>query len=278
MHFIQTWAVKGIYCTHPACKRSLALSHKLNLPMVSVSTFKQCKELYLTFDNDILKLSWGGASNSGETPFFIDFLTTEQSRRQKQARSELVVKAVGKIPSTASYVWDLTAGLGRDSVLLHAGGWNVTMFERNKILSSLLEDGLNRFICVKGNLINTINLVGMEANEWYQSLSDIDRLASQKPAVVYLDPMYSPDTIGKKALVKKDMQMLHRVLGVEEGLDESNNNFLFNYARAIALNRIVVKRALTAPTLVNSVPHESITGTSQRFDIYFQNRPIQFKK
>lgn len=281
--------VKGILCNRPGCIVSSTLSNKLGLPLVQASTFDGSSDLFLCFDKDTLQLTWGRASAVGESPFFIDFLNSEQTRRQKQARSELVVKAIGKMGSTSSEVWDLTAGLGRDSILLCNVGWNVKMFERNRILSSLLQNGLHRFITSRGDsLCNKIELIDMEARDWYKKMTNINKEEEveekvtssciQLPQVVYLDPMYSPDTVGKKALVKKEMQMLHRVLGEEEGLDEENNKQLFEFAQSCARSRIVVKRSISAPPLVQSIPHETISGSSQRFDIYFQNRPILFKR
>jgi hypothetical protein len=77
--------------------------------------------------------------------------------------------------------------------------------------------------------------------------------------------------------VKKKTQILHRLIGHEEGEDYVNNKQLFLNAMNIATSRIVVKRPLKAKALLDIAPHAVVEGSTQRFDIYFKNRPIKFE-
>ena len=97
---------------------------------------------------------------------------------------------------------------------------------------------------------------------------------------VYLDPMYPAGFVGKKSMVKKETQILHRLIGKHdndnEEDNEQNNKKLFLNAINIATSKIVVKRPLKAKPLLDIKPHSVIEGSTQRFDIYFKNRPIKF--
>jgi 16S rRNA (guanine1516-N2)-methyltransferase len=86
--------------------------------------------------------------------------------------------------------------------------------------------------------------------------------------------MYAEESVGKKAAVKKETQILHRVLGLEEGNNEENNTNLMTSAVQLANQRVVVKRALNAKALSNLRPHHQILGKTQRFDVYLKNQKI----
>jgi hypothetical protein len=99
---------------------------------------------------------------------------------------------------------------------------------------------------------------------------------------VYLDPMYPSGTVGRKAQVKKETQVLHRLVGDAQGEDEENNRRLFLSAKKLLIeggdsnihtnSRIVIKRPVRATPLLGLTPHSVIEGSTQRFDIYFANR------
>jgi len=129
------------------------------------------------------------------------------------------------------------------------------MFERNELLYSLVEDGIvrlrnkndptgNRMIlhyCRDLTKINVkINNWNFEGNVNVKEV-EVNEVVSVPcyPDVVYLDPMYPEDFVGKKSKVKKETQILHRILGNEEGSDESNNVQLLVTAFAFAKKRVV---------------------------------------
>jgi 16S rRNA (guanine1516-N2)-methyltransferase len=87
---------------------------------------------------------------------------------------------------------------------------------------------------------------------------------------------YSTGNVGAKAAVKKETQILHRLLGDCEGLDESNSRALLNAALDMASSRVVVKRAIEATPLCGAPAHESITRSTHRCDLYFPQRAVHF--
>eukprot|EP01041_Mallomonas_annulata_P010578 gene10578-22072_t len=263
--------VSGIYWVEgiAAWRDAELLSQKLQLPITNVKDGVQLswnikKHLELSFNN---KLDLDIKS------FSIDFLDPKSVRRQQRASTELICKAMGKLSGNPGMIWDLTAGLGRDSTLLVSYGWRVHLFERNPILGVLLEDAIQRIISGIPLISDRMELTQMDAISYKQSLTHV---SDDKPYAVYLDPMYAPNFIGKDAKVKKETQILHHIIGNDEGLDDANNKNLFEFALNNAESRVVVKRPLRSPPLAGAIPHSSIMGSSQRFDVYFQNRKVVY--
>jgi hypothetical protein len=77
--------------------------------------------------------------------------------------------------------------------------------------------------------------------------------------------------------VKKETQVLHRLLGDTEGRDEGNSRRLLEAALAIAVHRVAVKRPSDAAPLAGAVPHEILTRTTHRCDLYFPPRPVLWR-
>ena len=98
------------------------------------------------------------------------------------------------------------------------------------------------------------------------------------PDVIYIDPMFpegkkSSKSNGKgKAAVKKDAMLLRMLVG--EGADPVQDEELFTLAMQVATMqsstvRVVVKRSLRAPAIVESPPPQaSFKGKSVRVDRY----------
>jgi hypothetical protein len=96
--------------------------------------------------------------------------------------------------------------------------------------------------------------------------------------VIYIDPMFpegkkSSKSNGKgKAAVKKDAMLLRMLVG--EGADPVQDEELFTLAMQVATMqsstvRVVVKRSLRAPAIVESPPPQaSFKGKSVRVDRY----------
>ena len=230
--------------------------------------------LYRNAQDDALELKWLNDTNK-EKPYRIDF-SSYLSKRMDTAKTELISRSIGKVDSQ-SYVIDFTAGIGRDSMTLAAAGHNVIMIERNPILFVLLNDALGRLKTEYSSISDRIHLLKYDSSTLAAdklSQLKLNDIQSDK-LTVYLDPMYADDSgVGKKALVKKETQMLHRIVGSYEGNDEVNNSNLMNCAIDVATNRIVVKRALNAKPLCNFKAHHQIVGKTQRFDVYLKNQKI----
>lgn len=151
---------------------------------------------------------------------------------------------------------DATAGLGEDSFLLAAFGFNVTMYEHNSIIYKALNNAIERpknidEISLITNRMTLINEDFIEASQKIKTSFDL----------VYLDPMFPARTKG--SLVKKKLQLLQ---GLE--LPVCDEAGLFNAAKAINPQKIVVKRPVKSDYLANIKPNHSITGKVIRFDVY----------
>ena len=152
-------------------------------------------------------------------------------------------------------VFDATAGLGEDSLLLAAAGFSVTMCEGDPVIAALLADGLRRAVDDPelSGIVGRMSLVEGDSIEILPSLTEA-------PDVVYLDPMFPART--KSAAVKKKFQLLHRL--ESPCADEAS---LMDAALAARPRKIVVKRPIKAPVLAGVRPSHSISGKAVRYDV-----------
>lgn len=182
-------------------------------------------------------------------PLYADFNSAQGLRRKDAGKKQGLIKACK--PTRGMRIFDATAGWGRDAALLASFGAQVVMFERQPVMAALLADALAR---AEGLWANNLSLVAMDAKVYLQGLSFADF-----PDVIYIDPMHPLRQ--KAALVKKDMQALQQVIGVDEDAEE-----LLSLARTYAGQRVVVKWPQHLPPL--SQPSLSFGGKTVRFDVY----------
>lgn len=173
---------------------------------------------------------------------------------KRRARSSLLARACG--PANKGRIIDATAGLGRDAAVLVALGYAVTLIERNRWLSLLLEYSFRS----AGASVDMGDAVDLLA----------DRVA--EPDVIYLDPMYERSR-RHPPLPSADLQMLAHVTGSrDQSADDADR--LLAAAWATSARRIVVKRALAARPLRVAghqvTPHHQLVGKLVRFDVYRQ--------
>ena len=173
--------------------------------------------------------------------------------RKGGGRQELLAKAVGA--KKGLKVVDCTAGLGRDAFLLASLGCNVTMIERSAEMVLLLEDALAR-ARMHENLLTTLSrltLVEADALDVLQRMEEV-------PDAITIDPMFPKRR--KSALVKGDMQVLQRFLGVDEDAQA-----LLDLALDCSCPRVVLKRPIHDQS-VEVKPTYSLKGSSVRFDVF----------
>ncbi len=208
----------------------------------------------LQLNADAGGLSLQDASEPWATATRVDFLdATLQYRLRTTGKRQGLGKAVG-LDKTASgqqiFVVDATAGLGRDALVLANLGCRVLLLEQSPVMHALLADGFRRgrgeatsaFLTV----LERMQLQRADARQWLAAAAGGE---TERPDVVYLDPMFPPRS--KQAKVKKDIALLHRLLGSESDLGS-----LLQAALAVARYRVVLKRpdgklppGLPAPTL-----------------------------
>lgn len=184
-----------------------------------------------------------------------DFTKMLPRLKPARLRGEMLVKAAGiKGLSRPVRIIDATAGFGEDSILLAAAGFEVTMYEYNPVIASLLEDALLR---ASGDdeladIVARMTLVTGNSIEAMRNLKEA-------PDVIYLDPMFPERQ--KSASVKKKFQLLGRL--------ESpccNEEELLEAALEAKPTKIVIKRPLKGPYLAGRKPDYSSEGKAIRYD------------
>lgn len=177
----------------------------------------------------------------------LDFQQGNYRHRQYNTGKEPLLKAIKikqKLPQT---IIDATPGVLKDSFMLAGHGIKIIAIERNPLI----------YIMVKQSLSN------IDCNIDYRFGDSKNMLDNFQADIIYLDPMYPAKK--KSAQVKKEMQILHYIVGAD-----SDSDMLFHNARKQQA-RIVVKRPNYAEPLANIQPNfTSSTGKrgATRFDIY----------
>lgn len=184
-----------------------------------------------------------------------DFASMLPRLRQGPLHKELLVRAAKLKGVPHPVAVDATAGLGEDSLLLAAAGYEVTLFERDPLISALLRDAVlraredpalatvaNRMHVIEGDSI--AGLRGLEAS----------------PDVVFLDPMFPART--KSAAVKKKLQVIQLL---EQPCDDEA--LLMEAALAVRPRKIIIKRPIKGPRLAGLKPSYSLTGKAVRYDV-----------
>lgn len=197
----------------------------------------------------------GLALTDGSMEYRGDFTSMLSRIKQGRLQGELLVKAA-KIRRTDSKLIavDATAGLGEDSLLLAASGFQVLLCESDPIIAALLRDSMERASQVP-ELSESIS--GMTLHEC-DSVDFLNNLEFT-PDLVYLDPMFPERK--KSGLIKKKFQLLHVLEAPCENGEE-----LVRAAVAASPQKIVIKRPLKAESLAGIKPGYSIKGKSIRYD------------
>lgn len=174
--------------------------------------------------------------------------------RRSNLSHELVVRAARVKGVEHPQVVDATAGLGEDSLLLAAAGFDVLLFERDPVIAALLADSLERAQKVP-QLAGAVSRMRLEPRDSIDALPNL----GFRPDVVLLDPMFPARH--KSASVKKKLQLL-QVLE----LPCSDEGELLQAARAAGPRKIIVKRPAKGPLLAGTKPSYSVSGKAIRFD------------
>lgn len=296
---------------------STDLAAKLSLPLVTPEIFADGPNEY-THALSILPYEFGNVrdyavaiqscesqekstsrkrkASSMMKPFFVDFCPPPSSRLGKRTSGDsgpdLLTKAVaprkGVDNNSGATVYDLTAGLGQDSLLIaNAGAKMVHMVERDPIVAALLEDALRRLRIlsdcddnddtrrVAADLSSRLSL---EMDDGRRVLETLLTAGKELPDIVYLDPMFPVRK--KSASVKKNMQVLHSLLESQRGVVEEDQWAeeldLLQAAFQAARLRVVVKRPTNADLLGGSLscglkPSYQTKGSVNRWDVYVKN-------
>ncbi|MFI4957348.1 MAG: class I SAM-dependent methyltransferase [Gammaproteobacteria bacterium] len=200
--------------------------------------------------------SWLRRFSKPVMDWHIDFLSPayREKRAKRTRKNDTLSRALGLHKKAQSRVLDMSAGLGKDAYWIAYCGASVTLIERNPILAFLLEEAIHalRLDPIEGAIGNRMTLVKADASSFLETVN-----AGQFD-VAYYDPMFMPRR--KSALVKKDMQIMHDLLG-----EDPMANLLEKTLEKIPC--LVVKRAKSDPPYHPSMHHDAQTGTT-RYEIY----------
>lgn len=193
----------------------------------------------------------------------VDFLDgTLQYRLRTSGKRQGLGKAVGLDKATGISVLDATAGLGRDALVLASLGCKVTLMERSPLVHALLEDGFAR-ARRDGDapLQPVLDRMTLLPGESRGRFAAITRGEVPQPDVIYLDPMFPPRS--KSANVKKDIALLHTLLGPEEDFPS-----LLAAALPCARHRVVVKRPGNKNDASLPKPAFTVPGKAAHFEVH----------
>lgn len=200
----------------------------------------------LSLDDKVMTL----VNRENQLHWGIDLTQGKYRHRQQTHHSkEPLLKAIkisGKLPQR---VFDMTAGALKDAFLMHSRDIAVTCVERNPILYTLQKHAI-----AQANV--DIDL---------QFANAVDVSPQNEPELIYIDPMYPPNK--KTAAVKKDMQVLHAIVGLDNDADTLLTSALTHNKRT------VVKRPVGAPYLAEQKPNFSSQLGSTRYDVYLPITP-----
>lgn len=234
------------------------LATTLHLPLVAAPD-QAATPYLLVLTPDRLELRELGPGAPG--PVYVDFVSGAVAHRRLfgGGRGQPLARAVGLKGGATPTVIDATAGLGRDAFVLACLGCTVQLVERSPVIAALLHDGLQRAAQdpTLGPLVTArLRLQVADAQDYLRTQDP-----SQRPDVVYLDPMYPHRR--KSALVGKEMRLLRHLVGDDQDAAE-----LLRAALGSARQRVVVKRPRLAPSLNGPPPSLTITAPNTRFDVY----------
>ncbi|MDO4489616.1 MAG: class I SAM-dependent methyltransferase [Lachnospiraceae bacterium] len=230
-------------------EKGAAIAEKLDIPMVRELREGQETPLFLALDQEGLSLNGDGMKMRG------DFLQMLPRLKQGKLQGEMLVKAAKlKGLEYTPVVIDATAGMGEDSLLLAAAGYQVLLFEKDPVIHALLADTLER---AKGTseLADIAGRMQLAGNDSIGAMESGELQAD----LVYLDPMFPARQ--KSGLIKKKFQLLQQL---ERPC--SDEELLLQAALKVHPKRIVIKRPAKGPYLAGIKPSYSINGKAIRYD------------
>ena len=238
---------KIVVCIGKGGQKDMAesFSRRTGSPIVN----KPGNYLTVLFDSSGVSLSGFGLSYQGDFENMLHRVTNGRLQH------EMLAKAVKTDQENLKAI-DATAGMGEDSLLLAACGYQVTLYEQNPVIAIMLKDALRRAKknTVLKDIVSRMQLVEGDSIEYLNKrLDPVD--------VIYLDPMFPGRQ--KSGLINKKLQLIQKL---EPPCSEETA--LFDAAMAAQPSKIIVKRPLKSPYLDERVPSYSLKGKAIRYDCY----------
>ncbi len=220
------------------------LSRRLGVPIAD----SMGEELTLVFDGTGLSLVGYGMRYQGDFSRMLNRVT------KGRLRHEMLVK-IAKTKTEHPTAVDAAAGMGEDSFLLAAAGYEVILFEQDAVIAALLRDVLRR--AREDERLREI--VGRMRLTEGNSIALMPRLGIT-PEIVYLDPMFPPRK--KSGLIQKKLQLIQKL---EQPC--ANERELYDAAAALHPKKIIIKRPLNGALLAEKKPSYTVKGKAIRYDV-----------
>lgn len=210
---------------------------------------KPGEQLTVLFNSKGVSLTGFGLSYQGDFENMLHRVTNGRLQH------EMLVRAA-KSEKPGRRAIDATAGMGEDAFLLAAQGYEVTLYEQNPVIASLLKDALRR--ARKHPVLKEIagRMKLMEGN----SVECLPKLLDSVD-VIYLDPMFPARQ--KSSLINKKLQLIQKL---EPPC--STETELFDAAILAEPEKIIVKRPLKSEFLAGRKPSYTLNGKAIRYDCY----------
>ncbi len=214
--------------------------------------------LLLIYDADGVSLA------SGELMMRGDMTSMLPRLKQSNLEREMLIKAARIRGLTHPRLLDATAGMGEDSLLLAAAGFEVTMYEYDAVIAALLRDALQRAAALPemGPIVDRMHLIEGDSIAAMREIKIVKASGddSVSPDVILLDPMFPARS--KSALIKKKFQLLQQL-----ELPCTNEKELLDAALSASPRKIVIKRPLKGAYLAGVRPQYSFAGKAIRYDV-----------
>ena len=239
------WNKITIYCGDNGDRDAAdMLSRQLGVPLAD----SMGEALTLVFDGTGLSLVGYGMCYQGDFARMLSRVT------KGRLHHEMLVK-LAKTKTEHPVAVDAAAGMGEDSFLLAAAGYEVYLFEQDAVIAALLRDALYR----AGEDDRLRGIVGRMHLTEGNSIELMLQLGIT-PEIVYLDPMFPPRK--KSGLIHKKLQLIQKL--EQPCADERE---LFDAAAAMHPKKIIIKRPLNGAPLADRKPSYTVKGKAIRYDV-----------
>lgn len=229
--------------------RAEALAAKLGTGYLPRPSEAECEKTHLVLSANGLSLAAGSLSMRG------DFSAMYERLKNNKWQHEMLAKAAKQknLPDRAVAI-DATAGMGEDSMILAAAGYEVYLYEKDPVIAALLADTL-----VRAQADPEIAVFAAHMHAAQGDSIEVLRNLTEAPGLVYLDPMFPERK--KSGLIKKKFQLLHRL---ERPCSDEED--LLSAAICSGANKIVIKRPAKGAYLAGHKPDYSYDGKAIRYD------------
>lgn len=206
------------------------------------------EDLTIYVDKDGVSLRGYGLIYRGD--FEEDMLRRLTEGRLQHEMLSKVVKTTDEHPKAI----DATAGMGEDSIIIAACGYDVTLCEQNPVVAALLKDAIRRAKKhpVLGPIVSRMQVYEGNSIDYMSNLQD-------EVDLIYLDPMFPARQ--KTGLINKKLQLIQKLEHPCTAEEE-----LLNAALKAKPKKIIIKRPLKGPNLAGREPGYSVKGKAIRYD------------